>query len=197
MGRSDADKEKLASMKSADLFKSRIQSNKSNDEEFYETMLSFASRVLLGAFEKDDASKIEKEVNRLFRSNAYNVKARQRAEEERLEKYKALQEVPTVSDVNEPITKRMKHTDDLIARMMAKYSVPKVSDRQAYRNSSTEMRPLCSRLTALGAQQMRSPLVSMIFPSLKTKTEMLQERTRSNSPIRRVGGLKSTRNPAV
>ena len=151
MGRSDADRDKLATMKSADLFKSRIQSNKSNDEEFYETMLSFASRVLLGAFEKEDASKIEKEVNRLFRSNAYNVKARQRAEEERLEKYKALQEVPTVSDVNEPITKRMKHTDDLIARMMAKYSVPKVSDRQAYRNSSTEMRPLCSRLTALGA----------------------------------------------
>lgn len=92
----------------------------------------------------------------MFRSNAYNLKARQRAEEERLEKYKALQEVPTMSEIADPVSnaqwsKRMKHTDDLIARMMAKYSVPKVSERQAYRNASTEMRPLCTRLTALGA----------------------------------------------
>lgn len=92
-------------------------------------MLTFSCRVLQGAFDKEDAPKLEKELNRLFRSNAYNTKERQRAEEERIEKYKALSEVPTVQDVKEPIKKRMKHTDDLIARMMAKYSVPRVSDR--------------------------------------------------------------------
>ena len=43
----------------------------------------------------------------------------------------------------------------------------------------------------MGAQQMRSPLVSMIFPSLKTKTDQLAERQRSFSPVRRVGGIKS------
>lgn len=46
VGGSDKDKAKLASMKSADLFKSRIQSNKTNDEAFYETMLTFSGRVL-------------------------------------------------------------------------------------------------------------------------------------------------------
>ena len=61
-----------------------------------------------------------------------------------------------MSEITEPVTneqwkKRMQHTGDLIARMMAKYSVPKASERQAYRNAQSEMRPLCTRLTALGA----------------------------------------------
>ncbi len=32
----------------------------------------------------------------------------------------------------------------------------------------------------------------MIFPSLKTKTDQLAERQRSYSPVRRVGGIKSS-----
>ena len=37
---------------------------------------------------------------------------------------------------------------------------------------------------------MRSPLVSMIFPSLKTKTEMFQEETSKKESIQRVNGIK-------
>ena len=53
--------------------------------------------------------------------------------------------------------------------------VPKESNRQSYRTSKTEIRPLFSRLTPHGAVSSRSPLVSMIFPSLKDKTKIFQD----------------------
>ena len=41
-----------------------------------------------------------------------------------------------------------------------------------------ELRPLFSRLTPYGATNTRSPLVSMIFPSLKDKMKRFQEDTK-------------------
>ena len=49
------------------------------------------------------------------------------------------------------------------------------SYRQSYLRAKTEIRPLFTRLTPHGAVQSRSPLVSMIFPSLKDKTKIFQE----------------------
>ncbi len=46
------------------------------------------------------------------------------------------------------------------------------SYRQSYLRAKTEIRPLFTRLTPHGAVQSRSPLVSMIFPSLKDKTKI-------------------------
>ena len=74
--------------------------------------------------------------------------------------------------------------------MEKKYSVPKVSERQSYRKAKTEIRPLFNRMTALGAQQMRSPLVSMILPSLKTKTDMFMEENSKKEAVHRVGGVR-------
>ncbi len=37
---------------------------------------------------------------------------------------------------------------------------------------------------------MRSPLVSMIFPSLKTKTEMFMEENNKKEQVNRVAGIK-------
>ena len=46
------------------------------------------------------------------------------------------------------------------------------SYRQSYLRAKTEIRPLFTRQTPHGAVQSRSPLVSMIFPSLKDKTKI-------------------------
>jgi hypothetical protein len=101
-------------MKSAQLFKSKILSNKTHDEEFYETMFTFAGRVLQGAFERENVSKLEEEISRLFRSNAFNISARRRAEEERLDRYKELSVAPTKIEDKMPLAQRIKHTDQLI-----------------------------------------------------------------------------------
>jgi hypothetical protein len=56
-----------------------------------------------------------------------------------------------------------------------KFKVPKESNRQSYLRAKTEIRPLFNRLTPHGAVNSRSPLVSMIFPSLKDKIKIFQE----------------------
>ena len=73
--------------------------------------------------------KLEEEIGRLFRSNAFNISARRRAEDERLDKYKELLDVPPKPDAKLPEEARMNATDNLIRRMEKKYNVPKVSER--------------------------------------------------------------------
>jgi hypothetical protein len=65
--------------------------------------------------------------------------------------------------------------EDLLKRMELRFRVPKENNRQSYRKSKTEIRPLFSRLTPQGALEARSPLVSMIFPSLGDKKKIFQE----------------------
>lgn len=54
-------------------FKSKILSNQKADQYFYETLMIFAAKVLQNAFDKTDIPKLEEEINRLFRSNAFNI----------------------------------------------------------------------------------------------------------------------------
>ena len=118
------------------------------------------------------------------------MSARRRAEDLRLEKYKELSEVPSKPDPRLPEKQRLAATENLIRRMEKRFNVPKVNERQSYLKAKTEIRPLYTRLTPSGAISMRSPLVSMIFPSLKTKTEMFQEETTKKEAISRVNGIK-------
>ena len=57
-------------------FKSKILSNQKADRYFYETMMMFSAKVLQTAFDKKDVPKLEEEINRLFRSNAFNISQR-------------------------------------------------------------------------------------------------------------------------
>ena len=59
--------------------------------------------------------------------------------------------------------------------MEARFKVPKENYRQSYLRSKTEIRPLFNRLTPHGAVNSRSPLVSMIFPSLKDKIKIFND----------------------
>lgn len=68
-------------------FKSKILSNQKSDRYYYETMMIFAAKVLLNAFDKSDIPKLEEEINRLFRSNAFNISQRIQFDESRKKKY--------------------------------------------------------------------------------------------------------------
>lgn len=57
-------------------FKSKILSNQKQDQYFYETLMIFSAKVLQNAFDKTDIPKLEEEINRLFRSNAFNISQR-------------------------------------------------------------------------------------------------------------------------
>ena len=57
-------------------FKSKIVANERQDESFYEGLMLFSAKCLRDAFDTSDLMKLEEEVNRLFRSNAFNITER-------------------------------------------------------------------------------------------------------------------------
>ena len=124
----------------------------------------FSAKVLQTAFDKSDIPKLEEEINRLFRSNAFNISQRVQYNEARKKKYPQLKE-PGKQETNA----------ELIKRMELRFKVPKENNRQSYIRSKNEIRPLFNRLTPHGATNSRSPLVSMIFPSLKDKIKIFQD----------------------
>jgi len=50
----------------------------------------FSAKVLQTAFDKSDISKLEEEINRLFRSNAFNISQRTQYDQARKRKYQCL-----------------------------------------------------------------------------------------------------------
>jgi hypothetical protein len=58
-------------------------------------MLLFSVETLGGAFELSDLPKLEEEVARLFRSNAFNITERRLLQEERIAKHPILKMVPS------------------------------------------------------------------------------------------------------
>lgn len=99
-------------------FKSRILSNQKADKAFYETMMTFSVKVLSNAFEKEDIPKLEEEVSRLFRSNAFNISTRTQYDESRKKKYPQLKEAPQIDKI-----------DELVKRMEHRLKVPKENNR--------------------------------------------------------------------
>lgn len=127
-------------------------------------MMLFCAKVLQTAFDKSDQTKLEEEIGRLFRSNAFNITSRTQFEEARKKKYAGLRD---------PGNKENK--EQRLQRLELRFKVPKENNRQSYLRAKTEIRPLFNRLTPYGAVASRSPLVSMIFPSLKDKIKIFQD----------------------
>ena len=150
-------------------------------------MLAFCAKVLKDAFpDKNDHPRIEEEVNRLFRSNAFNSSVRKNIDTNRLKKFPQLK---NVSD--------LKKDTDFVKRAEMRIQVPSISNRQSYIRSKNEIRPLFARLTPHGAVTSRSPLVSMLFPSLKDKTKIFQDDLRHKESSRSPKANRDSSNSAT
>ena len=77
-------------------------------------MMIFAAKVLQNAFEKSDIPKLEEEINRLFRSNAFNISQRIQFDEQRKRKYPQLKDAPAKET-----------TGDMIKRLEQRFKIPK------------------------------------------------------------------------
>lgn len=95
-------------------FKSKILANQKSDQYFYETMMIFSAKVLQNAFDKNDIQKLEEEINRLFRSNAFNITQRVQFDEQRKKKYPQLKDPPP-----------KENTGDMIKRLEMRFRIPK------------------------------------------------------------------------
>ncbi len=68
-------------------FKSKILANQKSDRFFYESLLLVTVKCLKDAFDVVDLPKLEEEVARLFRSNAFNISERELNQAARVKQY--------------------------------------------------------------------------------------------------------------
>lgn len=149
-------------------FKSKIVSNERADRNFYDTLMLFSAKVLKDAFDPSELMKLEEEINRLYRSNAFNITERKIHMEQQKKLYPQLAEV---NYNNESPEERQK-------RILLRQKVPKEWRKIKFQRNKSEIRPFYSKLSAHSALQSRSPMVSLIFPSLKDKIKLFQDESK-------------------
>ena len=88
-------------------FKSKIVSNERADRNFYDTLMLFSAKVLKDAFDPSDLMKLEEEINRLYRSNAFNITERKIHMEQQKKLYPQLAEVNVLTEAPEERQKRI------------------------------------------------------------------------------------------
>ena len=128
------------------------QRKSSKDEQnFFETLIFYVAKVLQPVFERDQLKWLEDELNRLFRSTAFNISRRNHVEYERNKKFPNLKY-------------QKKNQDSIINSIALRNSIPRERLRVSI-SESTEFKPCYVKLSAYSALNARSPMISMILPS--------------------------------
>ena len=82
-------------------FKSKIESNKRPNINFYETLTIFSAKVLKDAFDSSELMKLEEEINRLFRTNAFNITERKLHKDALERQYPQLKDIMMPTNTSE------------------------------------------------------------------------------------------------
>lgn len=132
------------------------------DQNFFETIIHFTSKVIKACFAPDQSRVIDEELNRLFRSTAFNVAERKNHEFERQKIFSSIK------------TKMKKDADSIINGIL----VRNWASKEGIKNISVDCikRPAFSKISPFRAIGTRSPLISMLLPSPTDKIREFEER---------------------
>lgn len=106
-------------------FKSKIESNKRPNINFYETLTIFSAKVLKDAFDSSELMKLEEEINRLFRTNAFNITER------KLHKDALERQYPQLKDINMPVNSS-ELSSDIQRVLIQRQKVPKDAKKMKF-----------------------------------------------------------------
>jgi protein phosphatase 1 regulatory subunit 36 len=123
-------------------------------------MIYFISQILKSVFDEDDHSLIEEELNRIFRTNAFNLIKRRHDEDLAYQKYPALKEAKYDSST---------HGVSRIIKRLSIHRKFNYSVQVKPENTERLKKPLEIHLSPLGSVKSRSPLISSFYPSEKQK----------------------------
>eukprot|EP01016_Furgasonia_blochmanni_P029694 TRINITY_DN3111_c0_g1_i2.p1 TRINITY_DN3111_c0_g1~~TRINITY_DN3111_c0_g1_i2.p1 ORF type:complete len:304 (+),score=28.83 TRINITY_DN3111_c0_g1_i2:341-1252(+) len=133
------------------------------EQNFFETMTQFISRVIREYFSKEDFVRLEEEINRLFRTNAFNISKRKNADEETQKKEMAI----TSAEL------KKLPTANLLTRVERRVMMPRENNRFKYMKEKSDLKPNCFRLTPIQAVHARSPLISILLPTAQDRARSL------------------------
>lgn len=134
--------------------------NSKDEQNFFETLIYFIAKVMQPIFEKDQIKWLEDELNRLFRSTAFNISRRKHLEFEKNKKFPMLKT-------------QKKNPDSIIHTIMLRNAIPKNRMRVSI-PEATEFKPCYVKLSAYSAITARSPMISMILPSPTDKVRAFE-----------------------
>ena len=121
--------------------------------------------------------KLEEEINRLFRSNAFNITER------KLHKDALERQYPQLKDIPIPSGSSSELPEEIQRRLIQRQKVPKDA-RMKFQKNKSEIRPFYQKMNTSSALNSRSPMVSLIFPSLKDKIKMFEEESKKKETQR-------------
>lgn len=128
---------------------------------FFETVIFFIVRVVKSAFTPEQGIILDNELNRLFRSTAFNIAQRKNTENERVRKFPQLKASP-------------KRDPESVINSIIMRNYAKKSDVKALSFESVS-RPAFTKISPYKAITSRSPLISLILPSPKDKIREFEE----------------------
>ena len=128
------------------------------DQYFFETMLYFMTQILHQYFEGMQAMMIDQELNRMFRTNAFNLIKRRHIQDEVLNRYPFLKELKYDGSVN--AVRRMENR--LHVQKKNHYSMQLKGDRP-----KMLQKPVDINLSTFNSVRSRSPLIASFYPSQK------------------------------
>ena len=161
------------------LLKQRRLVNKLDDQNFFETIIYFLMKVIQPAFKREQILMLDEELNRLFRSTAFNITQRKQAEDEKNKKFPQLKKNSGRRD-----------PDTIIKNIILRSWYNKEKNKSATNEGFS--RPGFVKITPYKAITSRSPLISLLLPSPKDKIRAFEEsRKKLNSRYRKLANLKS------
>ena len=129
----------------------KTRKSQSQEKYFYETLMFFCAKVLADGFPPEFEEELTKELNRLFRSNAFNSVERK--------------QTLLHSIFNEPC--KDETVDSFIQRVSTTTNTTKVARKVGRRDTYNEFKPKYIDHKSIIMMHYRSPLLSVIFPDHK------------------------------
>ena len=133
----------------------------SDDQNFFETVIYFIIKVIKSGTSSEHWDLIEDELNRLFRSTAFNFCQRKKDEKDQYVRFPQLK----------PHQKR--DTESIISGIMIRSNLQKLQVKSHSFDGIS--RPAFVRISPYKAIYSRSPLISMLLPSPKDRIRQFEE----------------------
>lgn len=132
------------------------------DQNFFETVIYFTVRVVKTNFNTDQSKLLDEELNRLFRSTAFNIAHRKNVEADKLSRFPQFKSSP-------------KRDSESVINGIILRNWANRENSNYYHPVEIVKRPAFSKISPFKAISSRSPLISMILPSPKDKIREVED----------------------
>jgi len=137
------------------------------ENELYEIFILISVKVTQCYFQEKQYQMVEEEIHRLLRSGAFNESRRKNFELEKYKKFPELEEV-VGKESNEA----------MIERLLKRSQLPKYNWNFHYHNQKSDLKPNFLKMKTFEAKNSRSPLMSLVVPSIKFKLNDFEKKRR-------------------